>query len=185
MNAALANYHFGSREGLIDALLRRRLLPLNEERNRLLAEIEARGRAATLEDVLRAFFGPAGRWIFARPDLARLLAHMQGSPNPEIREMHRRHFGDVVERFARALAARLPARVTPMQVVCRLFFTLGAGLVTSASGVDMAQVARDRFGPGAVPDAEALVDEIVAFCAAGLRAEASRARRETRRRVRR
>ncbi len=185
VNAALANYHFGNREGLIDALLRRRLAPLNEERARLLDEIDARGESATLEDVLRAFFGPAGRWIYTRPDLARLLAHMQGSPNPDIRAMHRRHFGDVVERFAEALAARLPARVTPMQRVRRFFFTLGAGLITSASGADMAQVARERFGPGAVPDANALVEEIVAFCAAGLRArETSRARREARPRAR-
>ena len=179
VNAALANYHFGNREGLIDALLRRRLAPLNEERIRLLDEIDAGGKAAALEDVLRAFFGPAGRWIFTRPDLARLLAHMQGSPNPEIRAMHRRHFGDVVERFAEALTARLPAHVTPMQRVCRFFFTLGTGLITSASGADMAQVARERFGPAAVPDADSLVEEIVAFCAAGLRAD-SRTRRKAR-----
>ncbi len=185
VNAALANYHFGSREGLIDALLRRRLAPLNEERARLLDEIAVRGRAASLEDVLRAFFEPAGRWIFARPDLARLLAHMQGSPNQEIRAMHRRYFGDVVERFAEALALRLPARVGPMQRVCRFFFTLGTGLITSSSGSEMAQVARERFGPEAVPDAESLVEEIVAFCAAGLRAgETSRARRKARLRAR-
>lgn len=182
VNAALANYHFGSREGLIDALLRRRLAPLNEERGKLLDEIEARGDAATLEDVLRAFFAPAGRWIFTRPDLAQLLAHMHGSPNPDIRAMHRRHFGDVVERFAEALAARLPAHVTPMQRVCRFFFTLGASLITSASGAEIAQVARDRLGPEAVPDADSLVEEIVAFCAAGLRARSSRARRRPPRR---
>ncbi len=182
VNAALANYHFGSREGLIDALLRRRLAPLNEERARLLDEVEARGKAASVEDVLRAFFAPAGRWVFARPDLARLFAHLMGSPNPDIRAMHRRAFGDVVERFAKALVARLPAHVTPMQLVCRFFFTLGTSLITSANGAEMAQFARDRFGPEAVPDADSLVDEIVAFCAAGLETRSSRARRRSPRR---
>jgi AcrR family transcriptional regulator len=182
VNAALANYHFGSREGLIDALLRRRLAPLNEERARLLDEVEARGKAASVEDVLRAFFAPAGRWFFARPDVARLFAQLMGSPNPDIRAMHRRAFGDVAERFAEALAGRLPAHVTPMQLVCRFFFTLGTSLITSANGAEMAQFARERFGPEAVPDADSLVDEIVAFCAAGLETRSSRARRRSPRR---
>ena len=182
VNAALANYHFGSREGLIDALLRRRLAPLNEERARLLDEVEARGKAASVEDVLRAFFAPAGRWVVARPDLARLFAHMMGSPNPDIRAMHRRAFGDVVGRFAEALAGRLPAHVTPMQLVCRFFFTLGTSLITSANGAEMAQFARERFGPEAIPDADSLVDEIVAFCAAGLESRSSRSRRRSPRR---
>jgi AcrR family transcriptional regulator len=182
VNAALANYHFGSREGLIDALLRRRLAPLNEERARLLDEVEARGKAASVEDVLRAFFAPAGRWVVARPDLARLFAHMMGSPNPDIRAMHRRAFGDVVGRFAEALAGRLPAHVTPMQRVCRFFFTLGTSLIISANGAEMAQFACERFGPEAVPDADSLVDEIVAFCAAGLETRSSRSRRRSPRR---
>ena len=181
VNAALANYHFGSREGLIDAILRRRLAPLTEERARLLDELEARGKAASVEDVLRAFFAPAGR-VFARPDLARLFAHLMGSPNPDIRAMHRRAFGDVVERFAEALAERLPAHVTPMQLVCRFYFTLGTSLITSANGAEMAQFARERFGPEAVPDADSLVEEIVAFCAAGLESRSPRARRRSPRR---
>jgi AcrR family transcriptional regulator len=182
VNAALANYHFGSREGLIDALLRRRLAPLNEERARLLDEVEARGKAASVEDVLRAFFAPAGRWVVAQPDLRRLFAQMMCSPNPDIRAMHRRAFGDVVGRFAEALAGRLPAHVTPMQLVCRFFFTLGTSLITSANGAEMAQFARERFGPEAVPDADSLVDEMVAFCAAGLETRSSRSRRRSPRR---
>jgi hypothetical protein len=46
----------------------------------------------------------------------------------------------------------------------------------------MAQFARERFGPEAVPDADSLVDEIVAFCAAGLETRSSRARRRSPRR---
>src|SRR5512143_2582062 len=42
VNVSLAHYHFGGRDGLIVALLRRRLAPITEERLRRLAEVEAR-----------------------------------------------------------------------------------------------------------------------------------------------
>ncbi len=179
VNVALAHRHFGSRAGLIDELLRRAIGPLNEERLRLLGAVEARGKAASLEDVLRAMFAPAVRWIFERPDRARLLAHVQASPDPKIRTLHREHFRDLVDRFGTAVWSRVPRRVTPSALVFRLFFVLGAGLVTNLHWADMARAAREVAG--AVPDAEELVDEIVAFGAAGLRAAPGRRRAKARR----
>lgn len=170
VNVALAHRHFGTREGLIDELLRRAIGPLNEHRMLLLDAVEARGDAATLEDVLRAMFAPAVRWIFERPDRARLLAHAQASPDPRIRAMHRAHFRGLLDRFGAALQRTVPAHVTPLDLVHRGFFVLGAGLVTALHAGEMSRIARERFGPAGVPGERELVDEIVVFCAAGLRA---------------
>ena len=46
VNLASVNYHFGSKESLVQAVLKRRLAVLNSERMRLLDELEAQPRAS-------------------------------------------------------------------------------------------------------------------------------------------
>ena len=65
VNLAAVHYHFGSKEGLVEAVFSRRLGPLNQERLELLDAVEARG--GELEDVLRALIGPALRLSRAEP----------------------------------------------------------------------------------------------------------------------
>ena len=59
-NVAAVNYHFGSREGLMDLLMMRLLDPLCEERLRSLeqAERQRAGKMATLEEIVGAFTKP-------------------------------------------------------------------------------------------------------------------------------
>jgi AcrR family transcriptional regulator len=56
------NYHFGSKEALLQAVFERRLLPLNELRikslRRVSEEAKAGGRRPDVEDVLKAFIEP-------------------------------------------------------------------------------------------------------------------------------
>ena len=58
-NLAAVNYHFGSKEELVKAVLLRRVGPINAERRRRLAALES----PTTEDVVRAFLEPALRAI--------------------------------------------------------------------------------------------------------------------------
>ncbi|MEM9290066.1 MAG: TetR/AcrR family transcriptional regulator [Acidobacteriota bacterium] len=62
-NLAAVNYHFGSKDGLVREVFRRRLEPVNQERLRLLnlAEEAAEGSELELEEVLSAFFLPVLR----------------------------------------------------------------------------------------------------------------------------
>src|SRR4051794_12129949 len=57
VNLASVNYHFGSKEALIEAVFTRRLAPLNEERVRQLDLLEkaAEGSALTVEQIVEAF----------------------------------------------------------------------------------------------------------------------------------
>src|SRR4029078_5825639 len=64
-NLAAVNYHFGSKNALIEAVFRRRLDPMNSapiaELERL--EKEAAGRALPPEAIIRAFIGASLRMI--------------------------------------------------------------------------------------------------------------------------
>ena len=61
-NLAAANYHFGSKEALLTAVLERRLLPLNQQRSDRIDEVlsaaAAAERAPGTEELVRAFVEP-------------------------------------------------------------------------------------------------------------------------------
>jgi AcrR family transcriptional regulator len=62
VNLAAVNYHFGSKEALIQVVLARRLDPLNEARVAMLDQFEAKlGDQVTCEHLLTAMFLPAVR----------------------------------------------------------------------------------------------------------------------------
>ena len=62
-NLAAVNYHFGSKEALIEAVFRRRLTWLNEQRIAALDAFEAEAKGAPLKprQIVEAFFGVAIR----------------------------------------------------------------------------------------------------------------------------
>lgn len=173
LNVSLVHYHFGGRDGLLEALLRRRLGPVTEERLRRLREAQARGSAATAEDVLRAYYGyPPPDWLEAHPAYARLLWQIQLSPSARVRQIARRVVRDAFAPFAEALAARSPRGLAPARLICRLYLVLGVGGFAMMAFPDMKRSARKHLGPGASIDAGTVTDEIVRFCAAGLGAPA-------------
>src|SRR5258705_11177243 len=57
VNLAAIHYHYHSKEALFDAVILRRLEPINRERLELLDALERTGKP-TLEQILEAFFAP-------------------------------------------------------------------------------------------------------------------------------
>jgi AcrR family transcriptional regulator len=175
VNVALAHYHFGSREGLIEELLRTRVTAHEGTLIQAVEVVDARGEESSLEDVLRAYFAPFARMIIEKPTLGKLLAQLQFSANPEVRERGREAMRPVLGRIGAAIVKRLPGSVTPGQVLLRVYLAISAPFYFSAQWDVVMRSAQKRVS-GQPPGAGELTEELVAFCAAGLRAGGAEAR---------
>ena len=127
-NLAAVNYHFGSKEAMLQELLARRLDRLNEERLRLLDICESDGRQPDYETILGALFVPAlqlSRSPAGGPAFLRLLGRVYSDASPFIRDYLQSHYRPIFERFFEAFARALPD--TPRsELGLRLHFALKA-----------------------------------------------------------
>jgi len=174
VNLAAANYHFGSKEALFEAVLSRRIGPLNDERLALLDAIENEDGELDLERIVAAFVGPA---IRVKHDDARrgavfvrLLGHAISEPNPVIRKLFTKQFHEVFTRFSAALRQALPG-LPEEDVVFRFLFMVGAMAHTMAMSSDFHRLTSGRCG---AVDVETLIRRLVPFVTAGLRGPATR-----------
>ncbi len=174
MNLAAVNYHFGSKEQLIEEVFVRRLGPINRERLENLDRLErgAGEEGPTLEQIIEAFLGPPLR-MGHEPErggavFVRLLGHTISQPDDRIREMFTRQFREVVPRFIAAFRRRIPDLPTA-EIFWRFLFLIGSMAHTMALRDDM-----QRLSGGLCTDSdvESMIRRLVPFLAAGMRAAA-------------
>jgi AcrR family transcriptional regulator len=167
VNLAAVNYHFGSKDNLINEVFRRRLDELTERR--LQALEKARGRKAVgLEGILEAFVEPA--FDLANDKLGgsafmRVLARAYAEHDQSLRKFLSDNYGHVLKTFAEAIRGLVPP-IDKEDLYWRLDFIAGA-LAYAMS--DFGMVKR----PAARSEEEHrhhAAREFVRFAAAGLRA---------------
>jgi len=131
VNLAAVNYHFGSKEALMQEVFRRRLDWLNEERMRVLDEMEQAAGDKPLKpsQIVDGFFGTLlrlaedkrrGGIIFLR-----LLGRTLTDPSDFIRTFLADEYAGVMDRYKQALFKALPD-VPRAEIVWRFHFMLGA-----------------------------------------------------------
>jgi len=81
-NNSAAQYHFGSRDGLIEAIVERRMGPINHRRQQFLDDLDAAGRGHDVRGLVEALVQPLADATVARPGscYARLLAQSHADP---------------------------------------------------------------------------------------------------------
>lgn len=174
VNLAAVNYHFGSRDALIEAVYARRLQPLNDERLRKLKELEtqAAGQALSLRQIIRAFIEPVLRVsrdpVLGGPLFIRLVGQSYTEGSTRFERFFTGQYRDVLERFAEALATALPA-LDREEIYWRLHFMIGATAYTIAD----AQLLRLIAGTEHVEDVEVTLSRLVPFLIAGFEAPAA------------
>ena len=173
VNLAAIHYHFGSKESLLEAVLARRLVPLNAERLALLEDYErtAGNRAVPLPKVLEALVGPALR-LSRDPGkggerFMRLLGRCVLEPDEKIQGLINTQFHYVLERFRPALLKALP-NLPPEEFFWRIHFLVGAMAHTMADSERLRDISGGLCNPD---DTEGMVQRLVSFLNAGLKAK--------------
>lgn len=166
VNLAAVNYHFGSKENLINEVFRRRLDELNAHRLQALDEALKRP-APDLEDLLGAFIHPALDLSLDRGGGAfvRVLARAYAEHNDALRKFLSDNYGHVMKRFHAAFAQRLPD-LDKEELYWRL--DIVAGALTYAMA-DFGVIKR-KIGVTEQQHRERSAEHLIRFAAAGLRA---------------
>ena len=165
VNLAAVNYHFGSKDNLIEEVFRRRLDELNARR---LAALKSRWPRTTRvwTDVLGAFIRPAlelsldhgGGHAFMR-----VLARAYAEHDERLRSFLSDNYGHVLREFATAFARLLP-QLDKEELYWRLDFITGA--LTHAMA-DFGLMKR-RGQVSEETHRERAADHLIRFAAAGL-----------------
>lgn len=161
------HYHFRNKLGLLKALFEQRVTPVNGQRHALLEALERLPQPAPVEDILRAFIAPALRAAHSEgeADFNRVTALCSVDPEQEVREVVFAAYDETARRFAALLRLALP-QLPQHDFQWRLECMYGAMMYIRS---DNGRVSRMLGGGHRADPVEHVIDELVAFTAAGFR----------------
>jgi AcrR family transcriptional regulator len=165
VNLAAVNYHFGSKDNLVEEVFRRRLDQLNARRLAALEQVAGLPKT-TVEDILAAFIRPAldlshdgvGGGLFMRV-LARAFAEHDDS----LRKFLSENYGHVIRQFTLEFARLLPD-LSKEELYWRIDLVTGA-LTHAMSGFGIIQRKSDVSES---VHREQTAAHLIRFAAAGL-----------------
>ncbi len=168
VNLAAVNYHFGSKDNLVNEVFRRRLDELSAHRLESLQAVIVQPKH-TLEDILAAFIHPALLLSLDKTGGAtfvRVLARAYAEHNERLRKFLSENYGHVLKEFAAAFGAQLP-HLDKEELYWRI--DIIAGALTYAMA-DFGVIKR-RAAMSEKIHRERAAEHLIRFAAAGLRAE--------------
>lgn len=175
VNLATVYYYFGSKHGLMEAVLKRRFGPLRQEQLDLLQEAQ-RDRPAqpALEAVLRALLLPPLKLTIAsaskRQAIARLVGRIVTEPNSRTQDFLRSQHADVRAAFLKALQSSLP-ELPLADLRWRFEFVTGA---LSIILCNPRKLERETHGACNPVDVDQVLAEMIRFFSPGFRAPATK-----------
>ena len=170
VNLAAVNYHFGSKDALIEAVFRRRLDPMNAARIAELDRLEAApAPPPSSEAIIRAFLRASLAMVedakCGGRNFIRLLGRAYTEPSKPIRALIGQLYAPAMARYKSAFERALP-ELPKDELIWRMHFMFGTLAYTLAATDTVQLIAgckpEDRY------DAALLEDRLTAFLNAGL-----------------
>lgn len=169
VNTAAVHYHFGSKQGLLEAVFARHAAPVAEERLALLKECaDAPGKPPVLEQIIAAFIVPGMRGRVGGANFAQLRARMIAETTEETRELFSRYFDESTGAFITALQKALP-ELPAQDVYWRFHVLLGAMVYTFMNPGRIQIISGGACDPS---DPDAAVDYLIPLLAQMFRSPA-------------
>jgi AcrR family transcriptional regulator len=168
VNIAAVNYHFGSKENLVNEVFRRRMDEMSAQRlSRLQAAIGQ--QPGELDPILAAFVAPALALAQDRHGggaFIRVIARAYAEQNDGLRKFLSDQYGHVQREFAKAIAGCV-AELSKEELYWRLDFLAGALTYAMA---DFGLIKRPA-GTSEAAHRERAAKELIRFASAGLQAK--------------
>jgi AcrR family transcriptional regulator len=168
VNLGAVNYHFHSKNALLDAIIARHFTPVSQRRLQMLDSIEARYPEGPLplEEVLDAFFRPVFESMGEKSHIRPLIGKIYSAPKEFINRVYERHLTGIVQRFTPALQRALPG-LPPDELFWRLHFAVGMMVHVLNWAAVLPFISN---GACEIGDPGETTARMVAFAAAGFRA---------------
>ena len=166
VNIAAVNYHFGSKENLVNEVFRRRMDGMSADRlTALKAAVDQ--SPGELEPILAAFVEPPlalAQDRHAGGAFVRVVARAYAEKNDSLRKFLSDHYGHVLREFAKAIATCVPS-LSKEELYWRLDFLAGALTYAMA---DFGLIKRPT-GVSEKAHRERAARELIRFAAAGFK----------------
>lgn len=132
VNLSAVNYHFGSKEALLEAVFERRLLPLNHQRSQRLdmvsKEARMQSRRPAVREVIHAFIEPTLRFretCEGAQNFISLVGRSLAGQDDTIRKMFLNHVAPVFLKLFSVLRESMP-EMPEKTLMWKLHFALGS-----------------------------------------------------------
>jgi AcrR family transcriptional regulator len=163
VNLGAVNYHFQSKDSLIDAVIVRRIEPVNRRRIEML---DAAGPDPTVEQIVEAFLAPILIIAQPTPEWVPLVGRILSTPDLFLDRVFKKHLAVMSQRFSEALAKALP-ELPAEERLWRMHFMAGAMTHVLLWSRILPAMTGGICDPS---DRKAIVARAVAFLSAGFRA---------------
>jgi AcrR family transcriptional regulator len=169
VNMAMVHYYFKNKDGLLDAILERRLVPINKARLNLLGQyaLEAGGQPLGMDGIIKAYVEPFIRLRDKADeggaDFLKLFAWLRMEPNFAYHQLMKKHLGDSLTAFQKELKRSLPDK-TDEELNWKWAF-LGGTVVMTITLMDQIDWFNDEGDMGG--SADWIIKNLVNYTSAG------------------
>jgi len=170
VNLATVYYYFGSKEGLLWAVLDRRFDPFYKEQKETLKRLQENPDNYTLEDILEAMLKTPLSIAESEPTkiqvIRRLIGRMAAEPHRLNQEVNKRRHKDLREGFISLIKSKVPY-LTELDLQWRFEFIWGAMFFILCNPQKVEFMSGGICNP---VDTKTVLNQMVKFFSAGLRA---------------